>query len=107
MGDSNTERRQHTYRILNSSYAIVADFASLDPSLDLDPHDFELLNDGKRYIQATSRIYLGPRQDWEDTEEVIIQEIDLIDGKVVFEWQSLPHSPPTQSCTGLKIPDYL
>ncbi|KAL8792804.1 MAG: hypothetical protein Q9195_004617 [Heterodermia aff. obscurata] len=92
-------------RILNSSYDIVAEIKSPDPSLELDQHDFEILDDGKTCVYLAARFHPTGGPDGGGITEAVFQEIDLVSQKVVFEWGSLQHVSPTQTCTS-GTPDY-
>ena len=94
---------------MNSSYEIVAEITSPDPSLELDPHDFQLLDDGKRCVYPAKRLHLTGGPDGGKFYEAVFQEYDLVEQKVVFEWGSVPQVSTTETCTtGIrKPPDYL
>ena len=94
---------------MNSSYDIVAEITSPDPSLQLDPHEFEVLDDGKTCIYLAKRLHPTGGPDGEELFEAVFQEYDLVEEKVVFEWRSLPQVPATETCSSgtRQLHDYL
>lgn len=84
--------------------------------MHLDPHDFEIINNGSRIIQAASiahdrlqnseqneMLELGPTV----IKEALFQVVDIETRRVDFEWRSLDHVPINQSCISVEHPDYL
>lgn len=69
------ESRDNIFVILNSSYAVVAQYSSLEPGLFLDGHDFELLDDDETLLQVTKRTYYTEHNF--RIEEGVLQELNL------------------------------
>ena len=92
-------------RTLNSKYDVVAEFVTLDPSIELDQQEFVML-DGCMEILQAARIYhtkgIGERQS---VVEAVFQEAAPMNGKVRFDWRSLDHISSNDSCIGKDSPD--
>lgn len=96
-----------THKILNSKYLTVAAFTSLDASMELDGHDSGLLDDGRRLLQAAGITHPAGRVNERSLQEAVFQEVDLARREIEFEWRSLDHVSPNESCIGYSDPDYL
>lgn len=94
------------HQILNGSYVIVATFKALDASTELDGHDSEISEDGRRFLQAAKIEHAG-RSNETGLKEAVFQEVDLARDKLVFEWRSLDNVPSSDSCITQGDPDYL
>lgn len=97
-----------SHKILNSSYAIVAEFTTLHSGVTVDPHEFEVSDDGERYIQAATITRPVAANIAAVSEQAAFQEIDISSGRVLSEWLSLEHVPSNQTCVMLPTSeDYL
>lgn len=93
---------------MNSSYAVVAEFTTLDSGLTLDAHEFEVLDGGERYIQAATLSHPAKDGTKRGLVESAFQEIDVSTREVVLEWRSLDHVPLDQTCVVVSdIAEYL
>lgn len=104
--DIQSRARRISYVILNSSYQVVAEYGdSVDSSILLNAHDVELLDNDTAILQVMSRTY--------ETEgdgrivEAVLQELNLEDNEVVFEWRSLEHVHHADTCISMQNQDYL
>lgn len=79
----------------------------MDPNQDLDPHEFEILDDGSSYLQAAKVRHTVGGSGGEGVEEVVLQDVGLGGDKLAFEWRSLQHVSLNQSCIGFAAADYL
>ncbi len=102
--------------IMDSNYTIVERFKSSDDQMQLDPHDFEIIDNGTRVIQAAiierslphvcdSPVELELRS--RIIKEAVFQVTDVATKNVDFEWRSLDYIPVDESCLGVEHPDYL
>lgn len=101
---------------MNGSYSIISSLDISEGGLQLDPHDFEIIKDGSRIIQAISVDRSLPRSSDHTAvlslahtivKEAGFQVAKLDTGLVEFEWRSLDHVPVNESCLGSGHPDYL
>jgi len=95
------------HEILNSSYANTAAFTRLDASMELDPHDHQLLDNGKRFLQAAKITHASESGSRNGLEEAVIQEVEPGSSEIVFEWRSLDHVSALESCSSYAEQDYL
>lgn len=88
---------------MDSSGDIVEMFGNINNEVRLEPHDFEIVEDGRKIVQTASILH-----DREDgvIEEAAFQEVDIATRTVEFEWRSLDHVPRNQTFVGLDEPDY-
>ena len=96
-----------THKILNSKYLTVAAFTSLEPRTELDGHDSEVLDDGRRLLQAAKITHPGGQIHERGLQEAVFQVVDLARREIEFEWRSLDHVSPNETCIAYGNPDYL
>ena len=96
-----------THKILNSKYLTVAAFTSFNASTELDGHDSEVLDDGRRLLQAARINHPGGHINETGIQEAVFQVVDLVRRELEFEWRSLDHVSPNESCIAYGDPDYL
>ena len=93
---------------MNSSYAIVKEFSRPNHLIELDPHEFELLDNGTAILQ-TGRIRRSSTSPFSENGvvgESIFQVMDLSSKKIDFEWRSLNHLPENETCLAFPQLDY-
>ena len=95
--------------IMNYEYEVVAEFPRTAGITELDPHEFELIDNGTKFIQLGGARHAS---DWPFAQDSVIAEsvlqvVDTITGNVEFEWRSLDHVPLTESCLSYPNMDYL
>ena len=94
---------------MNDRYEVVADFPKPDDFTDLDLHEFELIENGTKFIQIGRIIHAS---DWKYAlnkvmGESVVQVIDTVTKEVDFEWRALDHVPLNESCLAYPVLDYL
>ena len=94
-------------RILNSSYIVVAEFTTQDPIVQIDQHEFDIQDGGMGVIQAARIYHRNATGQRRFIEEAAFQEIDPLNGKVLFDWRSLEDVPRNETCISRDEPDYL
>ncbi|KAL8951566.1 MAG: hypothetical protein Q9222_002476 [Ikaeria aurantiellina] len=93
-----------THTILNTSYDTVEELRDPGNRVVLDPHDYEII-DEKKILQAGSITHhLGGHETV--LKEAVLQLLDISSKRIEFEWRSLDHVPPNDTCMGLAYPDY-
>ena len=95
--------------LLNDRYETIAAFPSTDENMNLDPHEFEFIENNTKIIQQGR---VKHASDWKFARkgiiiESVVQEVDMATGGVGFEWHSLDHVSPDESCLALPYPEYL
>ena len=94
---------------MNSRYEIVAELQKSPYLTELDPHEFDLIDNGTKVIQL-GRIWCP--SDWPYGKdgfiaESVLQLVDIATGDVEFEWRSLDQVPLDESCHTYPDVDYL
>ncbi|KAI2814154.1 hypothetical protein CBS115989_8778 [Aspergillus niger] len=91
--------------LLNQRYETIKELRAGNHLLS-DKHEFEILNESTALIQIhhpevrdLSNYTSDRRQHW--IVNAIFQELDISDGKVLFEWRSLDHIGPEESALPL------
>ncbi|RDH28017.1 ASST-domain-containing protein [Aspergillus welwitschiae] len=91
--------------LLNQRYETIKELRAGNHLLS-DKHEFEILNESTALIQIhhpevrdLSNYTSDRRQHW--IVNAIFQELDINDGKVLFEWRSLDHIGPEESALPL------
>lgn len=95
--------------IMNNQYEVVAEFPRSDDITELDPHEFELIDSGTKFIQVGR---IRHASDWQFAQdgvigESVVQVVDTVTRNVEFEWRSLDHVPQNESCLSFPNLDYL
>ena len=95
--------------IMDSNYAIVEAFEKPDAFTELDPHEFELLDNDTAILQLGRKRHSSNSPNSEDGEvgESVLQLVDLSSGKIGFEWHSLSHFSESETCLTFPQLDYL
>ena len=96
-------------KLLHSNYTRRETFTApvtTEKNLAMDGHDFEFLVDRKSVIYIAKKIHPAGSVTQYTLEEPVIQEFDKDSQTVVFDWRSLDHVPPSESCVG-DYSDYL
>ncbi|KAL8709496.1 MAG: hypothetical protein Q9220_005738 [cf. Caloplaca sp. 1 TL-2023] len=96
-----------THTILNSSYDMIAEIRDPGNQFILDPHDFEII-DHDKILQAGSITHPLSEHDTEQRslKEAVLQLLEISSERTEFEWRSLDHVPPNDTCMGLNYQDY-
>ncbi|KAI9725649.1 MAG: hypothetical protein M1828_002934 [Chrysothrix sp. TS-e1954] len=97
--------------ILNTNYEIVQTVESGNGYGPADQHEFKLTHDGEAamitiYNQIPydlSRLGVTKSQGWIDDSR--FQEVNITDGRVLFEWSAIEHVDPFEGYVGLKASD--
>ena len=94
---------------MNNKYEVVAEFPRPDGITELDPHEFELIENATKIIQLGR---VRHASDWRFAQngvlgESVLQVIDTITRDVEFEWRALDHVPLDESCLLYPDLDYL
>lgn len=86
--------------ILNNHYEIVTEFLKSDDLTELDPHEFELLENGTKVIQIGRIRHASDSAYGKDgvIGESVLQLVDIATRDVEFEWRSLDHVPLDENC---------
>lgn len=89
--------------IMDNSYRFVRSVEAAGHQAATDEHEFLVLPDGK---SALVTVYERKQYDLCDygikhglgfIQEGVFQEVDIESGKLLFEWKSLDHIPPSES----------
>ncbi|KAL8726061.1 MAG: hypothetical protein Q9166_006940 [cf. Caloplaca sp. 2 TL-2023] len=105
------EEKEHHFQftniIMNGSYAVVERMQNSSNDTKLDPHDFDLIDNGTRILEAAT-IDLPPSVSPArgSIKEAVLQVVNIETRNIDFEWRSLDHVPVSESCLGLDRPDY-
>ena len=86
--------REPYYALLNDRYRIVRRIRA-GSGYRINTHDLQLSPRGTAYVSAYHHVWYAPLAT--RVTEYVIQELDLATGRVLFEWHSLDHVPPTAS----------
>ncbi|KAK3172582.1 hypothetical protein OEA41_005906 [Lepraria neglecta] len=94
--------------IMNSHYEMVAELLKSHDLTELDPHEFELIDNGTKVIQLGR---IRRPSDWPYGKdgvigESVLQLVDIATGDVEFEWRSLDQVPLDESCHTYPDIDY-
>lgn len=95
--------------IVDSSYAIVEEFEKPDAFTEMDPHEFELVDNGTAILQ-TGRIRhssTSPVSENGEVAESVFQLVDVSSRKIGLEWRSLSHFIESETCLTFPQLDYL
>ena len=96
-----------TYRIYDASYRPLKTLKA-GGGLVGDLHEFELTPRGTALVTSYRELPYdlrpvgGPKKGY--ILDSVVQELDVATGKVVFEWHSLGHVPPTESTNANQEP---
>ena len=94
---------------MNSRYEVVARFQKSDSITELDPHEFDVIDNGAKILHLGR---IRHPSNWPLAEngilgESVIQVVDFVTKEVKFEWRALDHVPLSESCLVFPILDYL
>ncbi|AEO56599.1 hypothetical protein MYCTH_111036 [Thermothelomyces thermophilus ATCC 42464] len=87
--------------IMDQHYETIRELRAGNHKL-VDKHEFHVINEETGLIQIYQPVPrdltawgAGPRQQW--IVDAIFQELDIATGRLLFEWHSLDHVPPSES----------
>ena len=82
---------------LNSSLQLDRQVALPTANFTVDPHEFQLAENGDTYIVKVSHVHPSIRYEGRNVVEDQVYEINRRTGDIIFEWRSLDHIPISES----------